>query len=161
VSFEVERKFVLPAAPPDLDQHPADPIAQGYLAIASDGVEVRVRRRGDRCSLTVKSGPAHVRVEEEIAIEQERFEALWPLTEGRRLVKTRHLVPLDDGLEAEVDVYGEALEGLVVAEIEFASEAASAGFQPPAWLGREVTGDPGYANQSLATQGAPAVAGSQ
>jgi adenylate cyclase len=161
VSFEVERKFVLPAAPPDLADHPADAIAQGYLAIAPDGVEVRVRRRGDRCSLTVKSGPAHVRVEEEIAIEQERFEALWSLTEGRRLVKTRHLVPLDDGLEAEVDVYGEALEGLVVAEIEFASEAASAGFAPPAWLGREVTGDSGYANQSLATQGAPAGAGAQ
>ena len=119
------------------------------------GVEVRVRRRRESCTLTVKSGPAHVRVEEEIPIDERRFEALWPLTEGRRLVKTRHLVPLDDGLEAEVDVYGEGLEGLVVAEIEFASETASAGFEPPAWLGREVDGRAGYANQSLATRGAP------
>jgi adenylate cyclase len=155
VSFEVERKFVLAGAPPDLDRHPADAIDQGYLAIADDGVEVRVRRRGDRSTLTVKSGPGHVRVEEEIPIEAERFDALWPLTEGRRLVKTRYLVPLDDGLEAEVDVYGEGLEGLVVAEIEFASDTASGDFAPPAWLGREVTGERAYANQTLATRGAP------
>jgi adenylate cyclase len=155
VSFEVERKFVLAGAPPDLDRHPADAIDQGYLAIADDGVEVRVRRRGDRSTLTVKSGPGHVRVEEEIPIEAERFDALWPLTEGRRLVKTRYLVPLDDDLEAEVDVYGEGLEGLVVAEIEFASDTASGDFAPPAWLGREVTGERAYANQTLATRGAP------
>ncbi|MDX6412425.1 MAG: hypothetical protein QOE91_1941, partial [Gaiellaceae bacterium] len=28
-------------------------------------------------------------------------------------------------------------------------------FSPPAWLGDEVTGDKRYANQSLATHGAP------
>ena len=158
MSVEVERKFVLAGPPPDLDRHPADAIEQGYLAIAGDGVEVRVRRRGESCTLTVKSGPAHVRVEEEIPIDERRFEALWALTDGRRLVKTRHLVPLEDGLEAEVDVYGEGLDGLVVAEIEFPSESVSAGFEPPAWLGREVTGDAGYANQSLATRGAPSAA---
>ena len=33
-----------------------------------------------------------VRVEEEIPIEAERFDALWPLTEGRRVEKVRHYV---------------------------------------------------------------------
>ena len=144
---EIERKFVLDAPPADLDQHPSDRIEQGYLAIAEDGVEVRIRRRDDACTLTIKSGPGHVRVEEEIAIDERRFEALWALTEGRRVAKTRYLVPLEDGLEAEVDVYGEALEGLVVAEIEFPSEADSEAFSAPDWLGREVTEDAAYARR--------------
>jgi len=150
---EIERKFVLTEPPADLPA--GEPIEQGYLAIAPDGVEVRVRRRAGRSTLTVKSGPAHVRVEEELDIDDRRFEALWALTEGRRIAKTRHLVPLERGVTAEVDVYGDALAGLVTAEIEFASTEASAAFIPPDWLGTEVTGDARYANQSLALAGVP------
>ena len=62
--------------------------------MADDGVEVRVRRLDDVTGLTVKSGPEHVRVEEEIAIDERRFAALWPLTAGRRLSKTRYRVAL-------------------------------------------------------------------
>jgi CYTH domain-containing protein len=154
---EIERKFVLPGPPPGLDRHPSQPIRQGYLAVAGDGVEVRIRRRGETATLTVKSGPAQVRVEEELEIDARRFDALWPLTEGRRLAKVRHVVALGDGLEAEVDVYADALEGLVTAEVEFPDEAASAAFAPPAWLGVEVTGDARFANQGLATLDAPPV----
>ena len=151
---EIERKFVLPAAPPELDQVPGEPIRQGYVAIAEDGVEVRVRRRGDKTLLTVKSGPGEIRVEEEFPIDERRFEALWSLTEGRRLSKTRHLVPLGD-LTAEVDVYEDRLAGLVTAEVEFPSREASARFVAPEWLGREVTDDARYANQSLARRDRP------
>lgn len=149
---EIERKFVVARAPDPLPE--GERIEQGYLAIAPDGVEVRIRRRAGRSTMTVKSGPAHVRVEEELDIDDRRFEALWGLTEGRRVAKTRHLVPLGDGLEAEVDVF-ESPEGLLTAEVEFPTEAASAAFTPPEWLGREVTGDASYANQSLALHGAP------
>ena len=152
---EIERKFLVTALPEG--DHAAEPIAQGYLAVAPDGVEVRVRRRAGESTLTVKSGPAQVRVEEELEIDARRFDALWPLTEGRRLAKVRHVVALGDGLEAEVDVYGDALAGLVTAEVEFPDEAASAAFAPPAWLGVEVTGDARYANQGLATLDAPPV----
>jgi adenylate cyclase len=153
--IEIERKFLVDAPPGDLDRHPADPLRQGYLAVAPDGVEVRIRRRGERTSLTVKSGPAHVRVEEEIPIEAERFDALWPLTEDRRVEKTRYLVPLREDLTVELDIYAGDLDGLVTAEIEFPSVEASAAFAPPSWLGTEITGDARYANQSLALHGAP------
>jgi len=150
---EIERKFLLAERPADLPAGEA--IEQGYLAIAPDGVEVRIRRRDGRSSLTVKSGPAHVRVEEELEIDDRRFEALWALTEGRRIAKTRHLVPLGDDLTAEVDVFEAAHAGLLTAEVEFGSEQASAAFAPPDWLGTEVTGDRRYANQSLALHGPP------
>lgn len=151
--LEIERKFLLSRTP---DGMPAgEPIEQGYLAIAPDGVEVRIRRRAGRSTLTVKSGPAHVRVEEELDIDDRRFEALWALTEGRRIAKTRHLVPLEGGVTAEVDVYEDALAGLLTAEIEFRTTDSSAAFAPPDWLGAEVTGDARYANQSLALAGVP------
>lgn len=146
---EIERKYLVAALPSGLGEGEA--IDQGYLAIAPDGVETRIRRRAGAATLTVKSGPAMVRVEEEIALEPERFDALWPLTEGRRVEKVRHLVPLEDGLTAELDVYAGALDGLLTAEIEFPSESAARAFSPPPWLGEEVTGDGTYANQNLAT----------
>ncbi len=155
MAYEVERKFLLASPPSDLDTHPARRIEQGYLAVGDEGVEVRLRRIGDETLLTIKSAPGLVRVEEEMPIEDRRFDALWPLTEGRRVVKTRHLVPLD-GLTVEVDVYDEALSGLLTAEIEFASVEDSRDFSAPAWLGEEVTGDDRYANRSLAIDGRPA-----
>jgi len=150
---EIERKFLVDRLPGGLGE--GDRIEQGYLAIGDDGVEVRVRRRGDDMTLTIKSGPGMTRTEEELAIDARRFESLWPLTEGRRVVKTRHLVALADGLTAEVDVYDGALAGLLTAEIEFPSEAASQAFTAPEWLGREVTGDGRFKNQRLAVEGRP------
>jgi adenylate cyclase len=152
---EIERKFVLPAPPPGLESREHARIEQGYVALDPNGAEVRVRRKGDKRVLTVKSGSGLVRGEEEWALEPERFDALWPLTEGRRVVKTRYLVPLEDGLTVEVDVYEGALAGLVTAEVEFDSEPDSAAFAPAEWLGREVTGDARYANRTLAVSGAP------
>jgi adenylate cyclase len=150
---EIERKFLVDRAPADLPA--GERIEQGYLAIGGDGVEVRLRRRGAATTLTVKSGPAMVRTEEEIPIDERRFDSLWPLTEARRVTKTRHLIPLAGDLAAELDVYSGAHEGLLTAEIEFPSLAASEAFRPPGWLGREVTGDTRFANQALALDGPP------
>jgi len=153
---EIERKW-LASDPPrkQLDKAPKDHIAQGYLAVGGDDEpEVRVRRRGKKTLLTVKSGGDLVRVEEEIAIEPRAFENLWPLTEGRRVEKTRHLIPCD-GHTLEVDVFDGDLAGLVLVEVEFASLAESIGFQPPKWLGDEVTEDGRYKNKRLAVDGAP------
>jgi CYTH domain-containing protein len=152
---EIERKFVLAEPPPGLEQHPHTRVEQGYVALDPNGTEVRVRRRGDDRTLTIKSGSGLFRTEEEASLEGPRFDALWPLTDGRRVVKTRYLVPLEDGLTAEVDVYDDALRGLVTAEVEFDSEPASEAFAPPEWLGTEVTGDKRYANRALAVSGRP------
>jgi adenylate cyclase len=89
-----------------------------------------------------------------LEIGSEQFEALWSLTEGRRVEKVRYLVPTESG-EVEVDVFGGELAGIITAEMEFDSEAASDAFEPPDSLGIEVTGDERHANETLATRGLP------
>jgi adenylate cyclase len=150
--MEVERKFLVPD-PPDLDGTESDEIEQGYLAIGTDG-EVRLRRKGDKHLLTAKRGSGLSRDEAEIEFERNAFDRLWPLTEGRRLHKRRHVIPHGDRT-IEVDVYEGDLEGLVVAEVEFGSEDEARRFEPPGWIGDEVTGDERYLNETLATQGRP------
>jgi adenylate cyclase len=151
MALEVERKFRLTEPPEGLGEHPHDSIAQGYLVIADD-VEVRLRAADGHRLLTVKRGHGEVREEVELQLSAEQFDALWPLTEGLRLEKKRHRVPLGE-LTVEVDVFEGDLAGLALAEVEFSSEQESQGFDPPDWLGEEVTGDDRYANQTLAKSG--------
>src|SRR5262249_55227238 len=116
------------------------------------------RRKGGArgsATLTVKSSPALARVEEELALDGDAFERLWPLTEGRRVVKVRHSREVEPGVLLELDVYAGALTGLATLEVEFPGEEAARAWQPPAWAGPEVTGDAAYANQALALHGRP------
>lgn len=154
---EIERKLLVEEPPPlDDGTWSASRLEQGYLAI-TDAVEVRVRRAdGARARLTVKSAPGLSRVEEELELDGEAFARLWPLTEGRRVVKTRWTRRDDAGALLELDVYEGALSGLATLEVEFASEDAAHAWTPPAWASRDVTGEKAYANQTLALRGAPA-----
>ncbi|HEX3239139.1 MAG TPA: CHAD domain-containing protein [Solirubrobacterales bacterium] len=157
MSSEIERKFLLGELPSWLADRAGEPISQGYLT-SGGGAEIRLRRAGERTLLTVKTGAGEVREEVEVDLDEGLFDSLWPLTEGRRIEKTRLRAPLTDGLEAEVDVYDGDLAGLVVAEVEFDSVGRCREFGPPSWMGTEVSGDPRYANRSLATAGAPPTA---
>jgi adenylate cyclase len=159
--MEIERKFLLSGVPPTMRFARREAIRQGYLALDGD-TEVRLRITPKGAVLTIKAGRGGVRVEEEIALESRQGEALWELTEGRRVQKTRRRVRLagtggsSGDLVAEIDEYAGALDGLVVVEVEFPDEAAARGFEPPAWFGRELTDDWRYANRSLASDGMPA-----
>lgn len=151
--MEIERKFLVPALPADLLRHRSHEIDQGYLALTPQGVEVRVRRKGGKCFLTVKHGPGLSRVEVELPLPEKDFDVLWPLTEGRQLRKTRYDIPLPGGRTVELDVYAGKLEGLWTADVEFEDGASARAFEPPDFLGREITGDPAFRNETLAREG--------
>jgi CYTH domain-containing protein len=153
VPAEIERKFLLAELPEWLGECESKRIEQGYLAL-EEGVEVRLRAAGEAHRLTVKRGAGRTREEVEVELDRDRFDALWPLTEGRRVVKRRHLRPVEGGV-FEIDVYEGDLDGLAVVEIEFGSEEAADGFSPPEWVGAEVTDDARFANRALAVAGAP------
>jgi adenylate cyclase len=150
---EIERKFLVDELPGDLQWLDDRPLRQGYVALDGD-TEVRVRDDAGSWRLTVKHGGGLRRVEEDIEIDERRGTALWDLTEGRRVEKRRHRLPMGDAM-LEVDVFEGDLRGLVVAEVEFDGEDAAQSFSPPVWFGREVTDDGAYKNRALAVKGRP------
>ena len=152
---EIERRFRPRGAPAEIEGATGHAVVQRYLAV--DGrTQVRLRRKGEHRLLTIKSGgPGLARAEEELELDEARFERLWALAAGREVRKQRYEVPLTDGLLAEVDVFEGHLDGLVVVEVEFPYVETARGFAPPAWFGAEVTGDPRLANVALAAADGP------
>jgi len=148
---EIERKWVLGAAPP-LDGRAPDDVRQGYVFTGT--TEMRVRSMGSRCFLTVKANAGDARDEWESEIPQWVFDAVWPSTKGCRLRKHRYT--WREGRQTfELDVYAGKLKGLIVLETEFRSARAAKRFALPEWAAgaREVTGDRAFSNQSLARNG--------
>ena len=145
MSVEIERKFLVNEKwqPEGRSIH----VKQGYLP-GTGPMLVRVRQEDRRAFLTLKG-----RTE---GITRSEYEYEIPMTDAGELLercerpiieKTRYLIPA--GAHTwEVDVFAGANEGLIVAEIELASEDEP--FARPAWLGREVSDDPRYYNSNLA-----------
>lgn len=155
-AVEIERKFLIDSTnvPEGLHLFQREWISQGYLVIGEDGSEARVRDRGSVFTMTVKSKGDLTRGEYETEISAEQFDALWPATDGKRIEKMRYGIPAGEAM-IELDIYEGDLEGLIVAEVEFDSEASAHSFEEPEWFGPDVTMLKGFKNQSLAVRGAP------
>jgi CHAD domain-containing protein/CYTH domain-containing protein len=148
---EIERKYLLRSIPPAARVAPALRIEQGWLP--GQRIAERVRRVQDGGQehrfRTIKAGTGLSRLEVEEELAPSLFDHLWPLTEGRRVVKQRHRVN-DCGLVWEIDDFTD--RQLVLAEVELPSEETPV--NPPEWLQpyviREVTGEDEYVNLNLA-----------
>ena len=152
--LEIERKFLVKSLPAGWKRTAHSRITQGYLPVCVEALEIRLRKRDSKHFLTIKGGRGRKRLEEEIELSQKTFDALWPLTRGARISKTRYQIPFR-GKIIQVDVFHGRLRGFVLAEVEFESVRQSRSFQPPDWLGREVTCELQYANETLALIGKP------
>lgn len=143
--MEIERKYLIDTLP-DLSRFDAVHLTQAY--IAREPV-LRIRQENDRFVFTCKGKGLLEREELNLPISKETFQTLLKKCDGAVIEKTRYLIPLDQGLTCELDVFSGHLSGLVLAEVEFSSVEASLAFVPPAFFGREVTLDPKYQNSNL------------
>ena len=148
MAVEIERKFLVVS---DAWRRMADagrPLRQGYVSHEGHA-SVRVRLSGDQAWLTVKSARAGmVRDEFEYAIPAaDAADMLDRLCTDTLIRKTRYRVP-HDGKIWEVDVFAEAAEGLVLAEVEMRS--LDERFDLPDWVGEEVTDDLRFRNSAIA-----------
>jgi len=150
-SREIERKFLIKQLPLEILGARHFKIAQGYLANEPGRRHVRLRMRARMASLTLKGGRGSAREEREIRLSAKQFAILWPATAGRRLRKTRYEVRWRN-FTVEIDIYHGRNKGLIVAEVEFPNQASCRRFKPPAWFGREVTGEKRYSNIRLARE---------
>jgi CYTH domain-containing protein len=148
---EIERKYLLSGLPEAVANVRPVTIDQGWLP--GERLQERIRRirdaSGESYTRTVKLGEGVERIQVEEAADRALFDALWPLTNGRRVSKLRYRVP-DGDLVWEIDRFTD--RELLLAEVEL----PDADFVPtlPAWLApyvvREVSGVPEYVNVNLA-----------
>lgn len=147
MAVEIERKFLVRG--PGWRTGAGVRFTQGYLN-RDPARTVRVRVAGDEGFITIK-GMTHgaTRLEFEYPVPLDQAQALLALCDGPLIDKTRHTLTLA-GSVWEVDEFHGDNEGLVVAEIELASEDQP--FDHPDWLGEEVTHDARYYNSALAVR---------
>ncbi|MDR7306245.1 CYTH domain-containing protein [Rhodoferax saidenbachensis] len=146
MAIEIERKFLVTGTA--WQQAPGVPYRQGYLNRDKTRT-VRVRVAGDAAFLTIKGvSVGATRAEFEYPIPVADAQALLALCDGPLIEKTRHVLT-HEGTVWEVDVFAGDNAGLVVAEVELASEDQP--FVRPDWLGAEVTHDARYFNSNLAS----------
>lgn len=146
MGVEIERKFLLQGeAWRGLGQ--AVLLRQGYLSSVRERV-VRVRIEGEQAMLTIKgANVGATRGEWEYPIPlADAAELLDGLCEQPLIEKVRHRIE-HAGMVWEVDEFLGANAGLIVAEIELASEDQP--FEKPDWIGAEVSGDARYYNANL------------
>ena len=144
--MEIERKFLIHTLPENLESYPHKEIEQGY--ICTDPV-VRIRRLDDNYILTCKSKGLMAREEFELPLSKEAFEHLKPKTDGIFIEKTRYLIPFDNNLTIELDIFHGTHAPLILAEVEFPSIEEANSFTPPAWFGEDVTNSSRYHNSTL------------
>ncbi len=144
---EIERKFLVKG---DFKNHAIKEtrIVQGYLSSIPERT-VRVRVKGNKGFITIKgigntTGASRYEWEKEIPVNE--VEELLKICEPGVIDKTRYLVKVGSHTFEVDEFYGEN-KGLILAELELASEAES--FTKPEWLGKEVTGDTKYYNSML------------
>ncbi len=122
---------------------------QGYLSTEPDRT-VRVRMAAGNGYLTIKGKSVNAtRAEYEYVIPSQDAAAMLDEMCKRPLIeKTRYRIE-HQGLVWEVDEFEGENSGLVIAEVELASEDQVVAL--PVWVGEEVTGDLRYYNANLIT----------
>jgi len=146
--IEIERKFLVTADTFKKEAFTQNRITQGYLSSIPERT-VRVRIKGDRGFLTIKgasneSGLSRFEWEKEIPVDE--AQKLLLLCEKGVIDKTRFEVKVGNHIFEVDEFYGEN-KGLIIAEIELATENEI--FEKPEWLGKEVTNDTRYYNSYL------------
>ncbi len=145
MKMEIERKFLIKELP-ELSKYPYHTIEQAYLCT---GPVVRVRQEDEIYYLTYKGGGLLAREEYNLPLTKEAYQHLREKADGNVISKRRYLIPAQDGLTIELDVFEKPFAPLVLAEVEFESEEQAHAFEPPAWFGEDVTFDGRYHNSYM------------
>ena len=149
MAVEIERKYLVKNESWRASIEAQAHIMQGYLA-NDDNASVRVRVKGDAAYLTIKGATS--------GISRSEYEYQIPVEDAETMLRELAIFPAIDKVRYSVrsgkhlwdlDLFSGENEGLVMAEVELASEDED--FQMPDWAGEEVSGDTRYYNVNLAS----------
>ena len=160
--MEIERKFTVKTLPANLATYPSHLIEQAYLNV---NPVIRVRRQDEEYYLTYKGKGLLAREEYNLPLNKESYDHLLKKADGNIISKRRYLIPINQpafstdtvltpeekaaSLTIELDIFDAPFAPLIIAEVEFPTEAAANAFLPPDWFDTDVTYDPQYHNSNL------------
>ncbi len=115
---------------------------------------VRIRRSNDDYYLTYKGGrPYGAGRIQSTAHQRSLRTPAFKKIDGLLIAKTRYLIPLNDHLTAELDIFEKDLAPLSLVEVEFDSIEEADRFTAPDWFGEDVTNSGKYHNSYLSQHG--------
>lgn len=152
--MEIEKKYRIKKLPEQLEDYVCLDIEQGYLCTEP---VVRIRKMNEEYILTYKSktplqeSQYHTKIsnEVELPLTEIGYLHLRDKVDGNLIHKKRYLIPLDNELKAELDVFGGHLKGLMFVEVEFKSVEDAKNFIAPDWFGEDVSMDRRFNNSYL------------
>jgi CYTH domain-containing protein len=141
--IELEKTYLAKSPPKGLKDCKSKEIIDIYVPRSSEHPVLRIRKNGEKFEVTKKypvwEGDSSVMHEHTIPLTEGEFNIL-KSAEGKKVSKIRYYYPLDNGrLTAEIDVFQEALKGLVLVDVEFVKEAEKEAFEMPDFCLAEVT----------------------
>ena len=155
---EIERKFTINYLPNSIQN--IYKITQKHIyrdAICS----IRVRRsinfntKDETYTHTIKTKGEKLEkfstIELEREITKEQFEGVNPFWGSQTIEKYRIIIPLENGLKAEVDIFEKRFRGLIVAEVEFETIEQAENFKMPSWFEKEVSHKE-FSNRRISTK---------
>lgn len=142
--LEIERKFLIDSLEGiDLSIYKNKKIIQDYL-YHDKFTTIRKRHiiieNEHKYKYTIKTEKTNISVNEiEKDITEEEYNSLKIDEKNNTIEKIRYLIPYEEGLTIELDVFKGCYEGIIFAEIEFESEEQAQKVKLPEWFGKELT----------------------
>jgi adenylate cyclase len=151
--LEIERRYLVAKIPYGYQEYPHEDIKTGYFK-SDEGVDIRIRQKGEIFFTDVKKGTGRNRPEgDPILLTHEEFEELWAqIAVGKS--ETRYYIPVRGGI-AELKCMHVRDERRGEVEVEFDTKEEAESFEPPEWFGREITDDQNYTSEALKETGYP------
>jgi len=150
--IEMERTYLAREIPQGIKSTKPKEIIDIMFPIDAVHPQLRLRKHGDKYMLTKKypvdQSNVCIQVEETITLSKPEYEEFAKLP-GKRIAKDRYNIIIN-GASAEVDIFKEALKGLVLIEFEFESETDLNSFIPPKCTLADVTQEEFIAGGMLA-----------
>ena len=149
---EIERKYAVNYLPENLEITDIVDIEQAFIYKDAKTV-IRIRKICNKKSNTIeyiytvktkgdiayhKDSTVANAYEIESYIQEEEFNKLIKNKISSIIRKTRMIIPIENNLKVEMDIYKDYLQDFITAEVEFPNEDIAKKFQKPEWLGEEM-----------------------
>jgi adenylate cyclase len=151
IEIELEKTYLIKKLPPDLDKFPHKEIMDMYIPAQAAHPALRLRKKGDKLEMTKKQPiigtDSSEQEEHTIKLNKGEFDSLIH-ADGKKVHKTRYDY-VYKGHKAEVDIFEDDLEGLVLVDFEFTDSKEKEAFKTPDFCLIDVTQDKTFAGGML------------